>query len=71
MHFTVEKISPIIFATSVNFTKTTQSKQTPNRRKFAQSGHPGANPIIESFNSRIAKIYNIVGNFEEKMFSSF
>jgi hypothetical protein len=40
MHFTVEKIRTIIFATSVNFTITTQSKHSPNRGKFAQSGHP-------------------------------
>jgi hypothetical protein len=31
---------PIICATPVIFTKTTHSKQSPNRRKFAQSGHP-------------------------------
>jgi hypothetical protein len=37
------KSSPIICATSlIFFTKTTQSEQTPNGRKFAQSGHPVA-----------------------------
>jgi hypothetical protein len=34
------KSIPIICATSVIFIKTTQRKQSPNRRKFAQSGHP-------------------------------
>jgi hypothetical protein len=28
---------------SANFQKTAPSKQPPNGRKFAQSGHPGAN----------------------------
>jgi hypothetical protein len=28
-----------------NFQKTAQSKQSPNRRKFAQSGHPGFEAI--------------------------
>jgi hypothetical protein len=32
------KNSQISFATSVIFAKTTQRKQSPNRRKFAQSG---------------------------------
>jgi hypothetical protein len=35
----VEKSSPKIWPTSVIFNKTSQSKQLPNRRKFAQSGH--------------------------------
>jgi hypothetical protein len=34
------KSSPIIWATSIIFTKTSRRKQSPNRRKFAQSGHP-------------------------------
>jgi hypothetical protein len=36
---TEEKVT-IIWATSVIFTKTTQRKQSANRQKFAQSGHP-------------------------------
>jgi hypothetical protein len=32
-----------MLATFVNFPKTAQSKQSPNGRKFAQSGHPGNN----------------------------
>jgi hypothetical protein len=38
---TMEKNIPIGRAISEIFTKTTQIKQSPNRRKFAQSGHPG------------------------------
>jgi hypothetical protein len=34
------KISPNIWVISV-IKKTAQSKQSPNRRKFVQSGHPG------------------------------
>jgi hypothetical protein len=34
------KCIPIIWDTFVIFTKTTQRKQSPNRQKFAQSGHP-------------------------------
>jgi hypothetical protein len=34
-----EKSSPKIWATSLLFKKTAQSKQLPNRRKFAKSGH--------------------------------
>jgi hypothetical protein len=34
------KSSPVIFAVYAILTKTPQSKQSPNRRKFAQSGHP-------------------------------
>jgi hypothetical protein len=37
----VEKRSPKLWATSAVFTKTTQSKQSPNKIKFAQSGHLG------------------------------
>jgi hypothetical protein len=40
MAVTVEKSTQIILATSVIFTETTQRKQSPNMRKFAQSGHP-------------------------------
>jgi hypothetical protein len=36
IYFTVAKSIPIVYATSVIFTKT---KQSSNRRKFAQSGH--------------------------------
>jgi hypothetical protein len=39
-----EKVAQLcICATSVIFTITTQSKQSPNRRKFDQSGHPARN----------------------------
>jgi hypothetical protein len=34
------KIGPKSLATSVIDKKSTQSKQSPNRRKFAHSGHP-------------------------------
>jgi hypothetical protein len=40
---TVGKSSSKILATSVVFKKA-QRKQLPNRRKFAQSGHPGFEP---------------------------
>jgi hypothetical protein len=40
-NFCGKKISPIICAISVILTKTIQTKQSPNRQKFAQSGHPG------------------------------
>jgi hypothetical protein len=36
----LKKVAQIIGATSVIFTKTTQSKQSPNGRKFAKYGHP-------------------------------
>jgi hypothetical protein len=38
-NFTAEKVDQFC-ATFVIFTKTTHSQQPPNRRKFAQSGHP-------------------------------
>jgi hypothetical protein len=41
-----KKSSLIICAASVIFTKTTQSEQSPNRRKFAQSGHPVRNSTL-------------------------
>jgi hypothetical protein len=39
----VEKSSPRICATSVN---SAQRKQSPNIRKFAQSGHPARNDQV-------------------------
>jgi hypothetical protein len=36
----VEKGCPIIYATSIMFTKNYQSKQSPIMRKLAKSGHP-------------------------------
>jgi hypothetical protein len=39
-----KKNIPKFRATSVIFKKTSQRKQSPNRRKFAQSGHPGRQP---------------------------
>jgi hypothetical protein len=41
--------SPISCATSVIFTKTNQSKQSPIRRKFAQSGHPVTHAVWTHF----------------------
>jgi threonyl-tRNA synthetase len=38
--FAVDRNSPIIWATSEIFKTTSQSKQSPNGRKFAQSGTP-------------------------------
>jgi hypothetical protein len=40
MTVTVEKCGTTIGATSVIFQKSTQRKESPNRQKFAQSGHP-------------------------------
>jgi hypothetical protein len=34
-----------MLATSTVFTNTTQGKQSSNKRKFAQSGHPGFKPM--------------------------
>jgi hypothetical protein len=49
----VEKEAKLhICATSVFFTKTTQSEHSPNRRKFAQSGHPvpfRASSLLQNF----------------------
>jgi hypothetical protein len=48
-NFTVVKSSLKIWSTYVhvgNLQKSTQSKQSPNRRKFAQSGHPAAEPRL-------------------------
>jgi hypothetical protein len=42
-NFTIEKSSPEVLATFVIFKKTVQRKHSPNRRKFAQSGHPDCN----------------------------
>jgi hypothetical protein len=41
------KSSPIVWATSVIFTKPSQRKQSHNRRKFAQSGLPAYNRTKE------------------------
>jgi hypothetical protein len=38
--FTVEKVAQLFWATSVIFTKAALRKQSPNMRKFEQSGHP-------------------------------
>jgi hypothetical protein len=46
MNFNVEKSSPKILATWVNFRKTDPSNKLPNNGKFAQSGHPA---LIFSF----------------------
>jgi hypothetical protein len=46
MNFVVEKSSPKILATWVNFRKTDPSNKLPNNGKFAQSGHPA---LIFSF----------------------
>jgi hypothetical protein len=42
--FSVEKSSPKVFASSLMSKKTNQRKQPPNKRKLAQSGHPGFYP---------------------------
>jgi hypothetical protein len=46
--FTVEISSPIIWAISAICKKATQRKQSPNGRKFAQSGHPASN-LLNAF----------------------
>jgi hypothetical protein len=47
--FTLEKAAQLlVLGISVIFTETTQSKQSPNRRKFAQSGHSGGHPKTSS-----------------------
>jgi hypothetical protein len=52
----LEKCSPRICASFVsNFQKAAQYKQSPNRRKFVQSG---ANLTIESYNARVVNFYN-------------
>jgi hypothetical protein len=48
-----------MLASLLIFKKTAQSKQSPERRKFAQSGQPGANPTIVSYNTCVLKIYNV------------
>jgi hypothetical protein len=35
------------------FQKAALRKQSPNRRKFALSGHPGSNPTIRSYNAAL------------------
>jgi hypothetical protein len=40
---TVEKSCPTMWADSLILKKTAQSKQSPNGRKFLQSGHPVCN----------------------------
>jgi hypothetical protein len=43
--FALEKVAQKVYAPSV-ILKTTQRKQSPEMRKFAQSGHPG--PMLQS-----------------------
>jgi hypothetical protein len=40
------KKKPYYLGYFCNFHKTNQSNQSPNRRKFAQSGHPGTKTIL-------------------------
>jgi hypothetical protein len=39
----MEKVTPNFFGYFRNFQNTARRKQSPNRRKFAQSGHPDFN----------------------------
>jgi hypothetical protein len=48
MTFAVEKRIPKIWATSVK-KRPNVNKQSPNRRKIAQSGHPAARASIHFF----------------------
>jgi hypothetical protein len=48
-----------------------KSKQSPNGRKFAQSGHHGANATIASYNASVVNFYNAMDNiarFENKKY---
>jgi hypothetical protein len=47
------KSSPQIWATSRIFKKTAQCKQSPKKRKFAQSGHPVSNGIYKKRGRKI------------------
>jgi hypothetical protein len=44
-----------MWATTV-ILKTTQSKQSPNRRKFAQSGHPGLERFWWSYSNNVGQM---------------
>jgi hypothetical protein len=62
----VKKIGPKILSTSVIYQKIVKSKQSPNRRKFVQSGHPACLLDAESgwpdwANSRpIGRLFTLV-----------
>jgi hypothetical protein len=47
-HFHIDKKWHKILATFVIFEQTAQSKQSPKKRKFAQSGHPARHPDANS-----------------------
>jgi hypothetical protein len=53
------KSSPIICAISVIFAKTTQTKQSHYRRKFAQSGHPGSQTTCLIHDTLRSSVYNL------------
>jgi hypothetical protein len=62
------KSSPIILATYVVFTKTTQRKQSPNIRKFAQFGHPAR---LGSLSKEESGFSNKFGNLNTDFFHRF
>jgi hypothetical protein len=45
-------------ANYVTLKKLPKTKQSPIGRKFAQSGHPGANPTSASYNASVVKFYS-------------
>jgi hypothetical protein len=45
-NFSVKKVAPHLWDTSVIALKFGQNKQPSKRRKFAQSGHPGTDVMI-------------------------
>jgi hypothetical protein len=65
-----------MLATFFNFLKSTQRKQSPNMRKFAQTGHPNLNLLIgtrkETSNqsSTCAKINNTLYTIKSSRSSS-
>jgi hypothetical protein len=68
------KSSSTIWATSVIFQKTAQRQQSPIELSFVQSGHPGANPTIASYNASVVNFNNTTGSlvrFENKNIISY
>jgi hypothetical protein len=75
---TIETYSPKMWATSVIFTKTTQSKQSPKERIFAKSGHPAAQTIqrqifcskscAPTYLLRVARFFLVHGTKTGKMY---
>jgi hypothetical protein len=54
---TVKKCSQKIWATSIIFRITAKSKQSPNRQKFAQSGHPGCSQIKHLHRRNVSSLW--------------